>query len=544
MIAAPVPANEKERMKALHRYRILDTPEEKSYDELVKLAAEICEAPYSVITLIDGDRQWFKAKNGMEGKENSRRASFCGHTILLNELLEVPNALEDERFHNNPDVLGGLGIRFYAGAPLHTHDGYNLGSLCVFDSQVRALSNEQKSALKVLAKQVVKQMELDLKERQLKTRTNELNGIFEISRIKDKLELSMGEMLQEIVDIIPGAFQFPEHTCSSISLFRYTKQTTYFKKTASKLVCPIRDDANNTIGSIEVYVDEETGKNSELFLPEEGSLLEEIARQIKNGAARKAYEEKFFSINQNLEQDVKDRTKELLESNKKLQEAYEELESFSYSISHDLQAPLRVITGFSKILKKDFAGDIGVEGSKVLDHIIINTGKMAKQISGLLTFSRFVRQKKAEQRFSMNCLVKDVIDELKILNQERDIVFRIEDLPDALGDQFLIRHVVTNILSNALKFTGTKKQAVITVSGFIKNGEVVYRFQDNGVGFNMKYVKSIFEVFQRLHGESEFPGTGIGMALAKKIINRHGGNIWAEGVLNNGASFYFSLKHP
>lgn len=544
MIAAPIPANEKERMKALHRYKILDTPEEKSYDELVNLAAEICEAPYSAITLIDGDRQWFKAKKGIEGKENSRRVSFCGHTILLSELLEVPNTLEDERFHNNPDVLGGLGIRFYAGAPLHTHDGYNLGSLCVFDSQVRVLSNEQKSALKVLAKQVVKQMELDLKERQLKTRTNELNGVFEISRINDKLELSMEEMLQEIVDIIPTTFQFPEHTYSSISLFRYTKQTRDFKKTASKLVCPIRDDANNTIGSIEVYVDEETGKNSELFLQEEASLLKEIARQIKNGAARKTYEATIMSINKSLEQGVKDKTKDLLESNKKLQEANEELEAFSYSVSHDLQAPLRVITGFSKILKNDFASDMDVDGRNILDHIIKNTSKMAMQISGLLTFSRLVRQKKTGQKFSMDYLVKDVINDLKILNKERDIVFRIEDLPDALGDQSLMGHVVTNILSNALKFTGTKKQAVITVSGFINNGEVVYRFQDNGVGFNMKYAKSIFEVFQRLHGESEFPGTGIGMALAKKIVNRHGGNIWAEGVLNGGASFYFSLKQP
>lgn len=541
MIAPPFPDNENERMQALHSYLVLDTAEEQAYDEMVKLAAGICGTTISAISLIDGSRQWFKAKLGMKDKESSRYTSFCGHTIFSEDVMEVRDALKDERFHDNPDVQGGCGIRFYAGAPLRTSGGYNLGTLCVFDTKARVLSEVQKTALKVLAKQVVRQLDLRLKERQLMGRTNELNGIFAISKIKEKTELSMQEMLQEIANIIPQAFQFPEYTAVRIKLYDYTIQTADFKETPLRLISQIKTETD-TLGAVEVHVNKKVAKDRTAFLPEEKNLMEVIALQIKAVAETKAFELGILNLNEELEQGVKDRASQLMESNRKLQVLNKELESFSYSVSHDLRAPLRSIIGYSKILNNDFAENLGEEGMGILNNIIKSTSKMGMLIDDLLAFSRLGRQEKVEQEFSMDLLVKDVVNELKMLNEDRDIIFNIESLPNALGDHSLIRHVVANILSNAVKFTATREQAVISVSSFTKEAEIVYKIEDNGVGFKLKYAKKIFEVFQRLHSEAEFPGTGIGMALAQKIIHRHGGRIWTEGELDKGASFYFTLR--
>ncbi len=242
--------------------------------------------------------------------------------------------------------------------------------------------------------------------------------------------------------------------------------------------------------------------------------------------------------------DISERKKaeEILKKNSlKLETANKELESFSYSVSHDLRAPLRAIIGYSKILLNDFEGKLGGEGKEIAGYIIKNTSKMGMLIDDLLAFSRLGRQEKKDSEFDMNLMVEDVVKELKFINRDRKINFNTEPLPHSKGDPALIRHVVSNLLSNAVKFTAHREEAEITISSFIQEGEVVYAFRDNGVGFNMKYVGKIFDVFQRLHSEAEFPGTGIGLALAQKIIHRHGGSIWAEGEINNGASFYFTL---
>src|SRR5271170_4299507 len=174
MQPAPIPLNESERLAALRRYNILDTPAEADFDDFTRLASQICGTPIATITLIDAARQWFKSNVGMGVNETPRDTSFCGQTILGSEILEVPNALEDERFRDSPLVTGDPNVRFYAGAPLVTPDGHNIGALCVLDRTPHHLTPEQRELLTVLSRQVVHLLELRLAGRRIKGLNEEL----------------------------------------------------------------------------------------------------------------------------------------------------------------------------------------------------------------------------------------------------------------------------------------------------------------------------------------------------------------------------------
>ncbi|MBI3776047.1 MAG: GAF domain-containing protein [Gammaproteobacteria bacterium] len=384
------PPDEAQRLVCLRSYDILDTEQEDVFDELAELAANICGAPIALVSLIDQSRQWFKAHIGLAKTETARSVAFCAHAILQPGLFQVPDTLQDERFADNPLVTGAPNIRFYAGAPLFTQDGYGLGTLCVIDQVPRELTEQQARALMVLRTHVLKLLELRRK------------------------------------------------------------------------------------------------------------------------------------------------TKELVEINR-------ELDAFSYSVSHDLRAPLRAITGYSQVLMEDYLAGVSDEVSKLVQRIFEAARRMDQLTLDLINLARLSKVTLKFSSVDLGKLAQEVILELQKAEPDRQVDTQIEPNLQVLGDPGLLKIVVQNLFANAWKYTSECIHPRIEFGRREANGISEFFVRDNGVGFEMAYAGKLFQPFQRLHGNTKYPGTGIGLATVKRILQRHGATIRAESMINQGATFYFSL---
>jgi PAS domain S-box-containing protein len=241
------------------------------------------------------------------------------------------------------------------------------------------------------------------------------------------------------------------------------------------------------------------------------------------------------------ENKIKELNERLNENLKHLESTNKELESFAYSVSHDLRTPLRAIDGFSKKITDGYERNLDDEGKRLLGVIRENTRTMGKLIDDLLSFSRIGRQEIKKTKIEMKNIVTKAMKDLANDASGRKIELVVGDLPIIQGDRPLMSQAIVNLLSNAIKFTKNRAVANIEVSGRKEGDEIIYSVKDNGAGFDMKYVGKLFGVFQRLHTANEFEGTGVGLAIVQRIIHKHGGRVWAEGKVNEGATFYFAL---
>lgn len=297
-----------------------------------------------------------------------------------------------------------------------------------------------------------------------------------------------------------------------------------------QIIRPIRELASTaqTISTEEDYSaravkagNDEIGLLTDAF----NQMLDRIEEQTKE----------ITSLNQSLEQRIKERTQELLAANR-------ELEAFSYSVSHDLRAPLRSIHGYMNIFSEDYLDQLDDEGKRLVNICIQNARRMGQLIDDLLAFSRLGRTSLRMTLLPMHDIVKSVLDEQGLLDRKPNIAVKLHHLPAALADRVTIKQVWYNLIANALKYSMKKSHITIEIGAKDEEEDIVYFVKDNGAGFDMKYYDKLFGVFQRLHSQEEFEGTGVGLAIVQRIIARHGGELWAAGEEGKGATFYFSLK--
>jgi len=432
MIKAKIHDREKERLALLNSYSILDTLPEKDYDNLTKLAAEICQTPISLITLLDDKRQWFKSHYGLELSETPIEDAFCAHAINGDDLIFITeDAREDERFYNNPLVTGDPNIVFYAGIPLKNASGFSLGTLCVIDNKPRKLTESQKESLNILSEQVINLLELR----------------------KNKLE------------------------------------------------------------------------------------LERTHRKLKK-------------FSKKLEKKVFQRTNQLEIKTIKLELMINDLASFNHICSHDLQEPLRKIQMFISQISDTEFNNLSESGKHKLERIDLSAARMRNLIQDLMAYGATETIDNSLTTVSLKKLVLDVKDVLSEELKEHKTVLKISKDCEITVRPIQFKQLLFNLFTNAIKYSKKKENPTIKVSCKTVSGidypelELCENTQysrievsDNGIGFDQKYESKVFEIFQRLHSDEEYQGTGIGLAIVKRIVTTHNGRIRVESSLGNGAKF-------
>ena len=293
----------------------------------------------------------------------------------------------------------------------------------------------------------------------------------------------------------------------------------------------LKDADGNPIGNL-CILDTQPLQETERI----GNILQVFAARASAELQRKAANQALYELNQTLESRVVQRTAQLEAANK-------ELESFSYSVSHDLRAPLRAIDGFSRILQEDYSDRLDTEGARYLKIVRDNAKRMGELIDDLLNLSRWNRKEILRRPILMNDFIQQTLTGFQSEINERQIELVIADLPNCKADNSLLTQVWINLLSNALKYTGKTENVHIEIGCQLIDDQETYFIRDNGAGFDMQYADKLFGVFQRMHLEKDFEGTGIGLAIVQRIIQRHGGKIWAEAKIDQGATFYFTIPH-
>lgn len=624
---APLPSNEEDRLKALKEYNILDTLAEKEYDAITRLAAYIAGTPIALISLLDEERQWFKSDFGLGASETPREISFCQHAIMHDNLFEVTNAAENEGFKNNPLVTGDPNIRFYAGMPLKTPEGYNIGTLCVIDKKVGKLTDDQITALQDLSTQVISLLESRKTNRLLKNQQKQLTNFFNLNmdligvadkngfftKLSPKWSVDLGFTDEELMSKPFIKFVHPDDLDRTILDIKKVsggdwsnyvnriekKDGTYISLSWSAtsdpdtgdIYCVARDVTkelehskireaelkaiDNSVLRVELSTDAKIIQCNENFLTLLGYECKEVIgclhenlvsdEEKQNKKYQQFWEQlrrgepvsgEFKRIRKDgkvvwikgaylpvmneqlqvekivkLAYDVTDRK----QAEKELARRNEELDQFSYVVSHDLKAPLRAIGTLTEFLQEDLEGKLTPDLQKNFNLIISRTKRMQQLISDILEYSKLGKQQVKKEEVNTADLLKELSNDLNKTPETFSIDISGK-FPVLNLQKVFLQQVFGNLISNAIKYND-KEKGLLRITYKENKRNHVFSFQDNGIGIEKAYQEKIFQIFQTIDGEKTEDSTGIGLATVKKLVQELKGKISVSSTFGEGSTF-------
>ncbi|MEH2227405.1 GAF domain-containing sensor histidine kinase [Nostoc sp.] len=583
------------RLEALRQYQILDTEPEEAYDNLAQLAAFICGTPISLVNFIDENRQWFKAKIGLDVSEMPRSVGLSYLCQEQRHVVVIPDTLADEKLASNPVVTGYPYIRFYAGVPLITPKGDMVGTLCAIDQVPRQLSQKQVEAFVGLSRLVIDQLELrrhvsevskvteKLVAHEQATRVQSSQLFAEITlKIRDSLQID--EILQTTVTEVQKLLQAdrvlifrlePDGSGTVVqeavlpgwpvilgeNLFDPCFKEEYIERYRQGRVSALEDIESAHIQPCHREFLQRFAVRANLVVPIlvrddiwglllahqcsaprqwnqfEMDLLQQLANQIGIALSQAKLLEKETQQSQ-----------ELTRSNA-------ELEQFAYVASHDLQEPLRMVTSYLQLLERRYKNKLDANADQFIAYAVDGASRMQTLINDLLNYSRVSTRGQPFVPVDCSVVLEQVLANLQVAIADRKAVVTYDTLPQVMADATQLTQVFQNLIANAIKFCehqqplihiGVRKGDADILDGKNLNftrseDEWLFSVRDNGIGLESQYTERIFIIFQRLHGRDKYPGTGIGLAICKKIIERHSGRIWVESKPGQGSTFYFTI---
>lgn len=515
----PIPANETQRLETLRRYDVLDTDKEPAFDELVALAAKLLDMPMALVTLVDEDRQWFKSQLGIGGTGTARNDSFCAHALGKPDVMVVPDATADERFRENPLVLGDPNVRFYAGAPLVAPDGSGLGALCVLDRVPRKLTDDQQLTLQVLGRQVMNQLELrrllirSRKERQdLVGILNVLPAAVIVAEAPDGRITYQNEAVHELLG---RELHDPDE------LRRFWRDTKV-RRESGEIVPPAEWPAMRALAGSEVVAE-----NLVLELPTGRTL------PILIGAAPMHDAEGHIAGAVVGFQDVS-----------QLHEVARLKNEFVATVSHELRTPLTSIRGSLQLLLADDEALPSEDGRELVGVALKSSERLVRIINDILDIAKIEAGQlpMSVKHAEAGLLLQTAADAVGGLAQEKRLTIDViaeANLPSLLLDQDRMVQSLVNLLSNAIKFSPTGGRITIRAAQE-RADEVVLSVSDAGAGIPEDQLVKVFEKFHQVGGANR-QGTGLGLSITKAIVEQHGGRISIASTVGVGTTFLIVL---
>lgn len=514
--------DEEARLQELLKYDILDTPQEHDFEDVVKLAANVCNASIGLVTFVDDCRQWFKAKTGWEYQETSKDISFCAHTIHSARYMEIKDTLEDERFMRNPLVLDGPKVRFYAGVPIVSPAGYKLGTLCVLDKKPRQLTEQQQFALEVLAKYIMQLLELRLKKLSLAASKKEHESLREKVHIQQRA-LTRAQRAALIgmfeLDLKSNRMKISEGFCH---LFGMKLEPEVSVEECLKLIHP------KDLPGMNAYFDSIINGSGKRFTYDYRCRKKNTKREIyirtTGEAVRNEKGETIQLIG--IKQDITEQRwyeMQLEDQNRELLKVNHELDNFVYRVSHDLRAPISSLLGLAEII----SGEQDI--SKVKELLLLVKKTLEKQdrfIKDILDYSRNSRQEVQSEQIDFNELLEEIFSQYAYSSQLEKVEysFTVDQEVSFETDQYRLRVVLNNLVSNAFKYLKYyKENAFVRVRVKVHPASATIVVEDNGIGIDPKHLDKVFNMFYRATDQQ--PGSGLGLYIVKETISKLQGEI-------------------